>query len=145
VVLIGSDLKFKIMNIKFIKYLRISFLITASTVGFIVFYCTLKCNKELIILEGIQGRQDEIRQWYFNEPAREIYHGVLRNESEVLYWWPHLYIFSIVLWVMCVILGGRGRKVFDAINFSGAAMIIFMLCVCLYYWRTWRIVTMVID
>lgn len=106
-------------------------------------YCSLKCDEELITLEKIQGRQDKVERWYYNVPAKKIYEGVLRNESEVLYWWPCCYLFSIVLWMMSVILGGR--KVFCPINISGAAIMISMLCICLYFVRTWQIVSMVID
>lgn len=131
------------MNIKHVKYLRILFLMAASAMGLAIFYCSHKCDKQLVVLESTQGRQDEVRRWYFNEPAREIYHGVLRRESEFLYWWPYIYILSIALWVASIILGGRG--IFNAINFGGAAVMVCMICVCLYYWRTWQIVTMVID
>lgn len=77
------------------------------------------------------------------QEARDIFHGVLGFESEVVYWWPFFYLAVLVS--VAVSFFCRDRKKGSPADFPRVAVLAAAVFAPLYFWQTWRVVSIIVD
>lgn len=129
------------MNFLYKVYFTVCSLILCSS--FFVLYCTIKCDSGLKYLRIDSGALNEIG-WYEYQPARELFHGSLRYESEVVYWSP---ITLICIFFIAIVMCFLGKK-FNFSYLSVYANLLSLLLVAFtffYYYETRKIVSIIVD